>query len=128
MNTPHQASQALQLTRGRRGAAVVLELAGELDMATTPLLEEALDALDGPRAVVLDLDGLTFIDSHGLHAIFRRVDTRTLILARPHPNIARVLKLTQGDRIVHVEDSLEAALQVGDNVNGRVGNVDGAMG
>ncbi len=44
---------------------------GEVDLATAPDLEacvrQALD--DAPRGVVLDLEGLTFIDSSGLRAL-----------------------------------------------------------
>ena len=107
---PLQLSGALELTREDDGTVTVLALAGELDLATTPQLERALDAVDGRGTIVLDLDDLTFIDSHGLHAIFRRASTHELILARPQPNIARVLVLTQGERILRIEDTLEAAL------------------
>ena len=101
----------LHVTRLARGRVTVLIVVGELDMATTPLLEEALDGLVGDEAVVLDLGELTFIDSHGLHAIFGRARTRNLILARPQPNIARLLALTKGERVLCIQDTLEDALE-----------------
>jgi anti-anti-sigma factor len=50
---------------------LVLALFGELDLATAPALEQQLEtvwASDAP-ALVLDLEGLTFIDSTGLSLI-----------------------------------------------------------
>jgi anti-sigma B factor antagonist len=44
---------------------------GELDIATTPQVAAPLDETraDGHRKVVLDLAGLTFVDSSGMRAI-----------------------------------------------------------
>ncbi len=43
---------------------------GELDAAAVPVLEaEMLDAIGSTRAILLDLGGLTFIDSCGLWLI-----------------------------------------------------------
>ena len=52
---------------GRR----VITVRGEVDLATAPELEAGIrNALDGgTRSVVLDLDGLTFIDSSGLRVL-----------------------------------------------------------
>jgi anti-sigma B factor antagonist len=46
-------------------------LAGELDIASAPILEAAITGLrdDGTRSIVLDLSELTFMDSTGLRAI-----------------------------------------------------------
>jgi anti-sigma B factor antagonist len=55
-----------------RGAAhTTLSLRGELDMATAPRLDEALEHACAERAgeIVLDLAGLEFIDSSGVRAI-----------------------------------------------------------
>lgn len=110
MEAPRPAVSALEVTRQGNGDATMLALAGELDMATTPLLDEALERLDRRHAVILDLSDLTFIDSHGLRALFGHATTLELILARPHPHIARVLSLTKSDRLMRVEDTLDAAL------------------
>ncbi|MFL5863764.1 MAG: STAS domain-containing protein, partial [Solirubrobacteraceae bacterium] len=55
----------------RRREHLVLALFGELDLATAPALEQQLEAVwasDAP-ALVLDLEGLAFIDSTGLRLI-----------------------------------------------------------
>jgi anti-sigma B factor antagonist len=50
---------------------VVLVLEGELDMASAPLLQSAIDGADmsDRRMIVLDLQALQFIDSTGLRVI-----------------------------------------------------------
>ena|SRR5262249_9984483 len=110
MDAPQLVSGEFQVIRELHGSVRVLVLAGELDMATTPLLSETLDGLGESEAVVLDLGELTFIDSHGLHAIFARAETLDLSLARPQPNVARLLALTGGGRLARIHDTLEGAL------------------
>jgi anti-anti-sigma factor len=110
MESSQLLSDEFQVTRYARGTATVLALAGELDLATTPLLGEALDGLNGNGAIVLDLGELTFIDSYGLHAIFGRVDRHDLALARPRANVRRLLALTQAERVLPVHETLEGAL------------------
>jgi anti-sigma B factor antagonist len=51
--------------------SLVVALAGELDIATRPILQEAVAKLLSPhlKAVTLDLTGVTFVDVVGLRAI-----------------------------------------------------------
>src|SRR5437588_1700708 len=52
------------------GAAVRVEVVGELDLSTAPELEHALHReIAAGNEVVLDLGAVTFIDSTGLHTI-----------------------------------------------------------
>jgi high affinity sulfate transporter 1 len=80
---------------------VVLRLDSGLFFATSQALEDRVRALteDGapPRALVLDFEGVNFIDSQGaeqLGAILELVvsDGGTLRLARVKPNVLRVLR------------------------------------
>ena len=50
---------------------VILTLTGELDMASAPMLQSAVEGadLDARELVVLDLKGLEFIDSTGLRVL-----------------------------------------------------------
>lgn len=55
-----------------REGVVVVRPKGDLDLATTPLLDEILGELAGRGAsAVLDLEDTEFIDSTGLQAILR---------------------------------------------------------
>jgi anti-sigma B factor antagonist len=64
--------EQLRIATRRTSDRVVLELDGELDMVNAPLLRDALAGADvaASAMVVLDLRGLTFMDSTGLKAIF----------------------------------------------------------
>jgi anti-sigma B factor antagonist len=57
----------------RNGAAAVVAVSGELDLASGPELEAQLDQLSGPdlQLVVIDLRGLDFMDSTGLSILVR---------------------------------------------------------
>ena len=55
------------------GAAAVVAVSGELDLASGPELEAELDQLTGPdlQLVVIDLRRLDFMDSTGLSILVR---------------------------------------------------------
>ena len=101
--------------RPGRGCTV-LEVHGELDMATSPQLREGLQRLvdAGDRQVVVDLAGVSFMDSSGLGALvvmfkaLRAVGGR-LCLAAVQPAVRRVLTITSVDRVIDVYDSVPAA-------------------
>ncbi len=77
---------------------IVLE--GELDMAATVAVREAVDDSAGAMGVVLDVAGVTFVDSSMLKELLRagaelsRYDTR-LVLAGVPPAVRRLLDLTR---------------------------------
>jgi anti-sigma B factor antagonist len=82
------------------GARVTLVLVGELDMASAGILKACLESIDaGFRHVVLDLTGLTFLDSTGLGLIAETVrrfqpEMRELALHNPSGHVAKVIDLT----------------------------------
>ena len=53
------------------GRAMVLTLAGELDLASSPALEEELGKLGDPEFLIVDMRGLEFIDSTGLSVLVK---------------------------------------------------------
>ena len=52
-------------------AGTILRLLGELDLASSPALEEELDKVAGHASVVVDLRELQFIDSTGLSVLVK---------------------------------------------------------
>jgi anti-anti-sigma factor len=65
---------------------------GELDLSTAPELDRALSAADGD--IVIDLRGVEFIDSSGIHALLRACRARPrLRVENPTPAARRVLDL-----------------------------------
>ena len=96
----------------RRTALVALR--GELDLVSVSKVAEVLDGLepqaDGVRHVVLDLRGLTFMDSSGLHELIRqnefaRRNRHNLAVVRGTDAIQRVLDVSGvKDMLVLVDD------------------------
>lgn len=84
----------LQITRIPEG----LQVEGEIDMASAPQLAEALSRLDrSDGRVVIDLAGVTFMDSTGLHAVLDEVASRNgsgpVVLRRPTRPVRRLLDI-----------------------------------
>jgi anti-sigma B factor antagonist len=84
----------LTVARDESGACR-LTLRGELDLATTPRLEDALAEADGN--VLLDLRGLTFMDSTGVRVL--------LEAAEGYRRRLRVIAPDDGDVRVTIEET-----------------------
>jgi anti-anti-sigma factor len=82
----------------RRGDGVYY-LLGEFDLAQAgTFAKETEPALSGPDTVVLDLGGLTFIDSSGIRAIIllaRRCGRRGIVLRFPRGEVAKVFGIVR---------------------------------
>jgi anti-sigma B factor antagonist len=111
----------------RAGIARVA-LRGELDMATVPALEQHLEPFrnDGVSAILLDLRGLTFIDSSGLHALVRaseraRTSGHRLILIGTRPSARRLFELTGTEHMLDDQDHIDALKRFAQNGDGRSG-------
>ncbi|GAA2637003.1 STAS domain-containing protein [Actinomadura fulvescens] len=111
---PWQPQPLLTITSGRHGQWYTLILNGELDVASAPDLQSALDhplATMAPPYVALDLAALSFCDSSGLNTILRgwRGAAREggeLILLRPHARVTALLRLTGLDQRLTVAPHL----------------------
>jgi anti-anti-sigma factor len=96
------------------GTIPVFFVRGELDMATTPILNEAIATAIASRGpVVLDLSEVRFMDSTGIHAIMEATQglpSGCLLLHGVHGPPARTLSLTGigGMQRLHVVDGCEA--------------------
>jgi anti-sigma B factor antagonist len=91
----------LGITVRREADRVVVDLDGELDMASAPLLQSALDGaeIEPDTMVVLDLQSLQFIDSTGLRAILSLRDqcrerAQQFAVTRGSPQVQRLLDIT----------------------------------
>ncbi len=97
--------------------AVVVTVAGEVDMTTAPGLTKAFDGVAGSvRKVVVDLGGVTFLDSSGLNALVRgrrelaAADIELSVVAPPPGLARRVIGIAQLDSTLAPVDSLADAL------------------
>jgi anti-sigma B factor antagonist len=92
---------AFAVEETRNGSTVRLYLRGELDMATRARVEGALIRAEESGASVLELDlgGLTFMDSSGVHVALdarRRLREKghSLVLLGGSESVRRVFELT----------------------------------
>jgi len=99
----------LRIEAEKIGDVLLARVDGELDLSTAAAFREALDRRleggNGARHLVLNLSGLTFVDSSGLGAIlgrYRRVSERggRLVAADVPANIARLLSLSGLQKII----------------------------
>ncbi|HLY50695.1 MAG TPA: STAS domain-containing protein [Solirubrobacteraceae bacterium] len=100
-----------EIRESREDRAVRLRLTGELDLASAPALEQRLEALraDGHN-VRLDLSALDFIDSTGVHVLFRAYSLASAdgwafqIDPDVAPPVMRVLHIVNLDQLILTED------------------------
>ena len=99
--------------------ALVARLRGDVDMAVTPELGEALlAAVDehGAGCLVVDLGSVDYVDSSGIELLFRLHEALIaegpdlIVVAPPDSNAARLLGLVAMSDIGEVRRSLAEAL------------------
>ena len=95
----------------------VLAVTGEIDIYTAPLFKQAVVNLvsEGNDAVVIDLTGVTFMDSSGFGTLLgatRRLRPAGggLFLAGPNNTIQRMLRLTRLDSIMQIFPTVQEAV------------------
>ena len=84
-----------------------LRLVGELDLATVPVFNEALEEMAPTGRLTLDLAELTFIDSSGLHALVMCAKALNgngpLVLSNPTSWVEKVLGIVGFDEYDPIE-------------------------
>jgi anti-sigma B factor antagonist len=109
--------EQLRIATRRGSDRLILELVGDLDMASETLLRDALAQAEweGMSTVVLDLRGVRFVDSAGLKAIFRarkavRERGQQFAVTPGSAQVQRLLSLTHLDEHLRTIDSPDALL------------------
>jgi anti-sigma B factor antagonist len=95
----------------------VVSVAGELDLHTAPDLRSSLDGAISkhPRRLVVDLGGVTFLDSTALGALVtaakraRGAGARTVVVT-DDPHTTKIFRVTALDRVLDVRRTLSDAL------------------
>jgi anti-sigma B factor antagonist len=101
------------------GRATTLALSGELDLLSSPSLRRAMDELPGSDAelILVDLRGLQFMDSTGLHLLVQaqrqaHAAGRRFALIRGSDQVQRLFDLTGVADALTIVDSPEGLLEV----------------
>lgn len=101
----------------KRRPFVVVAVRGEVDIATAPKLREKLVELasQGAQKVVVDLEGVDFLDSTGLGVLIggmkrlRGLDG-DLTLVCTQPRILKVFEITGLNRAFSIYETVDAAV------------------
>jgi anti-sigma B factor antagonist len=99
-----------------RDGVVVVRLAGELDLYNAHVVrKELIEAAErGPERLIVELSGVSFIDSTALGVLIeartRLTNRRAFMLAGPGLETRRALEISGLDRHFAVHESLDKAL------------------
>lgn len=113
--------EPFQVLSSSRDDSVIVEVRGEIDLATAPELMRGVEAgLDagpvGVRRLVIDLSDVGFLDSSGLNALVRLrrlLDGRGIAFRLVSPAdraVRHVFEITELTEPLHVVDSIDHAL------------------
>jgi anti-sigma B factor antagonist len=104
-------------TRQADNGVTVVAPTGRLDVAGAPALKDAIAeaARNTPARVVIDMEGVSFVDSTGLGSVIAalkqlRSSQGELRLAAPNQQVRVVLELTTLDRVFPYYATVEEAL------------------
>jgi anti-anti-sigma factor len=105
----------LRTEEERAGGTAFLRLLGEFDLAGAELVEAAIARTRGAERLVIDLRGLTFIDSTGIQVLLRanltaKEDGTELLVVRGPRAVARLFGLLELDAELNVVDEVPQAL------------------
>ncbi|GAB2928135.1 STAS domain-containing protein [Micromonospora polyrhachis] len=108
---------SLTVRAEQRGDVVVVSIAGELDMATAPQLQDQItDQLDkGHSRLVFDLAELSFCDSTGLSVFVRAKNSSDeagglVRLAAPQRGVLRILEVSGLVEVLHTYPTVDEAV------------------
>jgi anti-sigma B factor antagonist len=104
-------------TRQIEDGVAVVAPTGRLDVAGAPTLKDAISEVlkNGRARVVIDMEGVSFVDSTGLGSVIAalkqiRSSEGDLRLAAPNQQVRVVLELTTLDRVFPYYSTVEEAL------------------
>lgn len=102
-----------------RGGWTVVRARGQLDIGTAPVLHQLLGGIQmgEGHAVVLELDGIEFVDDLGLGVLLgaikrARQSGGRLVVVATRPRLEELLDLTGLDRLVERSATVDEAVGV----------------
>jgi len=109
----------IEVTPAAGSSPVFVILAGEMDIVSTAAFVDSMTELErsSPDRVVIDVAGLSFIDSSGINALVqaaRMVEARggRAVLAAPAAHVLRVFEITRVGELVSIAGDRDEALRL----------------
>ncbi len=109
-------TDTMTTTVSARAGATVLSVAGEVDLATAPALENAIDAILGerPASLIIDLTAVSFLASAGMATLVaahqRAGESTAIAVVADGPATSRQLKMTSLDQVFELYATLDEAV------------------
>lgn len=103
-------SYELEIRKSERDGVVVVALAGELDLTNAAEVERRLEEAATDRGLIVDLNGVTFLDSAALHMLFRvarRPGAPLGIVLEPSAVVSRTLGIVGLDDVAVVRPTVD---------------------
>lgn len=125
----------LSVTSREQGGRTVVEVSGEIDVYTAPVLRERLNDLvgEGHHHLVVDMEKVDFLDSTGLGVLvggLKRVRSHdgSLHLVCTQEKILKVFRITGLTKVFPIHDSVDAAVAASGGESGSAGAESGSSG
>lgn len=99
------------------GDLVIVALKGEIDLEYSNQARKVLlDVIGDPHGIIIDLSGVSMIDSSGVASLLEAFQTarkrgKEFVLASVGDPVSRVLKLARLDTVFIIADDVEGAKQ-----------------
>jgi anti-sigma B factor antagonist len=110
----------LSLTESTVGAHVIVQVRGEVDVHSAPLLRDRLTEVieDGSKSVIVDLSELGFIDSTGLGALVAARNhgaerSAAVRIVCPSERLLKLFRITGLHEVFAIYDSVAEAVAAG---------------
>lgn len=107
----------LSVTSREQGGRTVVEVGGEIDVYTAPVLRERLNDLvgEGRHHLVVDMEGVDFLDSTGLGVLvggLKRVRSHdgSLHLVCTQEKILKVFRITGLTKVFPIHSTVDEAV------------------
>ena len=93
----------------------VVSASGEIDIASAPVLEAAIDASigNGTRQLIVDLQNVSFLDSTALHllvTVLKRLGPGSLGVVARRSNVRKIFALSGLDTLIPIFDTVDDAI------------------
>ncbi|MFP5346865.1 MAG: STAS domain-containing protein [Actinomycetes bacterium] len=118
----------LSVTSHEQGGRTVVEVGGEIDVYTAPVLRERLNDLvgDGHHHLIVDMEKVDFLDSTGLGVLvggLKRVRSHdgSLRLVCTQEKILKVFRITGLTKVFPIHDTVEEAVSASTGAEGDAG-------
>lgn len=105
------------VTTSQQGGVFVIAFGGDIEVSSAATVRDALDRViaAGHHRIVMDLDGVRFLDSTGLGVMVGRLKAVRDVGGDMHlvcttPRITRVMAITSLDEVFTIHDSTDDAV------------------